>query len=783
MRAGMMAFSLGILSVAVLAASTVRTVEELLPWLPLPAFLIILTLPSRLRFHGLMLILCYFLGLHRVISYSNDYFDRLLPESMEVMPLSVSGTIVDVPRWQGDKARFLFYSEAFKDGQGEPWAGMTRLNWYEAPPLHPGDMLNLTVKLRRIHGFASPGAMDYEARMLREGVLAAGYVVQGEVSGASESLRFLLPRVRQQLGQLFVDLPQPAGGLLCALLTGDRQGIDSAQWSVLGKTGTAHLVVISGLHIALLAALGFGMTALLFRLGLCPTVIPLPRSGALVGLVLATGYALVAGMGLPVQRALIMLAVALSGKITGLAFRPSTLLLVAFSLVLAIDPLAFTCCGFWYSFVAVAALLLGLSGRPGFRPGWLHPQVLVFIALASLLAANMQSVSLVSPLINLIAIPLVGLVLVPLLLCWVCLQLVLPVDISYGLVLLAEALNIGFGWLEFCASHSGSGPLLSVPDQAAMICALAGSLLLLLPAGTGLRWIAWVFFLPWIFPSLQRPEYGGVCLTQLDVGQGLALAVQTRNHALVYDTGDRFSDSFTAADAVVLPYLASVRQHDLDMLIISHGDRDHSGGADAIFDALKPARVLAGMPELLLPQTGARQCRPGQSWEWDGVSFRILSGKAEGAANDRSCVLLVETLNGNVLLTGDITRRQERWLINHYPDLKAKVITAPHHGSQTSSSGEFLDLLQPQLALVSAGYRNRFRHPAAAVMDRMSERNICVMRSADYGSLEVRLDENQLAVKSYRLERDRLWWRKEDDAAGRGCHSGQPPGVTAKNND
>ncbi len=781
MRAGMLAFSLGILSAAILSASTVRSVEELLPWLPLSACLIILTLPSRFRFQGLMIILCYFLGLHRVVSCSNEYFSRLLPESLEAVSLNVSGTVLDVPRWQGDKARFLFHAEAAQGEQGEQWSGITLLNWYEAPALYPGDFLQLTVKLRRVHGFASPGAMDYEARMLREGVLATGYVVQGQVVGASESFRFALPRIRQHMGQWFIDIPQPAGGLLRALLTGDRQDISAEQWEVLGKTGTAHLVVISGLHIALLAALGYGFTALLFRLGLCPGFMPLPRLGALVGLVLAVGYALIAGMGLPVQRALIMLAVALSGKITGLEFRPSTLLLVAFCLVLAIDPLAFTCCGFWYSFVAVAALLLGLSGRPGFKSGWLYPQLLVFIALTSLLATNMQPVSLISPLINLVAIPLIGLVFVPLLLLWAFLQSVLPVDISSGLLLLAEILNIGFGWLEYCASDLCSGASLPMPGLTAMICALAGSLLLLLPAGSGLRWIAWIFFLPWLLPSLQRPEHGGVRLTQLDVGQGLALALQTRNHALLYDTGDRFSDSFTAADAVVLPYLASVRQRDLDMLIVSHGDRDHSGGVDAICNALKPVQILAGMPELLPQRIASRQCMPGQSWEWDGVSFRILSGKAEGIANDRSCVLLVETGSGNILLTGDITRRQERWLVNSYPDLKAKVITVPHHGSKTSSSDEFLDQLQPQLALVSAGYRNRFRHPATTVMDRMSERNICVMKSADLGSLEVSLENNQISVKSYRFAMDRLWWKAQGFTDKR-CTPGQESRVPVKNN-
>ncbi len=768
MRAGMVAFSLGILSMVLLTPAEAGFVSSIISWLLIPVILLALTRPHGQRFRYLMIILCYLAGFFWSIWLLGEYFAKQLPEELETLTLQVTGTVQGIPAVQQGKSRFDFQVDHL-EVTGTGWAGRVRLNWYDAPLLKPGEVWKLTVRLRRVHGFASPGAMDYEARLAREGIHAVGYVLRGERQ-SDQSTSAELDNLRFRLGQHFNTLPEPGGGMLRALLTGDRQGISAAQWRVLGQTGTAHLVVISGLHIALLAGLGYWLTTVLVRFGLLPVLCPLPQLGALAGILLAIGYALLAGFGLPVQRALIMLAVALSGQVLGLAFRSSTLLLAAFTLVLAFEPLAFTCRGFWYSFFAVAALLLGMTARPGLRPGWLYSQYLVFIVLAPLLATGMQPVSWLAPLVNLIAIPLIGLFVVPALMFSVTVSVMFPETGRILLSLLAEGVSYGFSGLEAVAALPLSGHLLPVPDMTAMLLALTGSLLLILPRGLGLFWPALLFFLPWLCPLNPRLDEGCVRLTQLDVGQGLAAAIQTRNHLLLYDTGDRFSDTFSASGAVVLPFMANRHINKIDMLMVSHADRDHSGGIDDIFQNIRPDRILAGMPERLPVLFNARQCKAGQQWLWDNVHFEVLSGGSEGTANDRSCVLLVRSPHGRLLLTGDITRKREQWLLEQYPDLQADVLLVPHHGSRSSSSAGFLDQLKPQLALVSAGYRNRFGHPSAAVMDRMKQRGICVLNSAGHGTVDVLLQDAAITVSAQRIHDAHLWQGLAAPIVDEVCH-------------
>ncbi|MGB1271667.1 MAG: DNA internalization-related competence protein ComEC/Rec2, partial [Endozoicomonas sp.] len=569
-----------------------------------------------------------------------------------------------------------------------------RLSWFngngasEAWDIQPGDRWQFTVRLRRPHGFASPGAFDYEGFLARQGIQATGYIKSGVCLSEASLLDRPFDQLRMKLRNWLEKAASPENrGMLVALTTGDKSGISQQQWQRLNISGTTHLMVISGLHIGLMATVGMAMAVLLARLGVLPiSVFPLPLLGGALALSLAMLYALLAGFSIPVQRALVMLVVALSGPLVGIKSSSFTLWAAALATVLAIEPLAVTSQGFWYSFMAVAALLFGLSGR-SHRSFWLaklgKPQWVVFCVLAPLLLVNGQAVSPLSPLINLVAIPLIGLLVVPLLLLASCLYPGIP-WLAHPVLFLADGLISAFnGLLSLCEPW-----LLAIPSQLAtgplsMVLAVLGMFLLIAPSALGLRWLSPFLLFPFVLPVENLPVYGQAEINVLDVGQGLSVLIRTRNHVLLYDTGDRFSDQVTAADRVIFPALASVRVRHIDRVIISHGDRDHAGGLATLSDRLGPLDVWSGSP---IPDfTGTvRACIAGAHWDWDGVQFQVLAGGGYAKSNESSCVVKVLAGNDSVLLPGDISARVERRLIAMGIDLSARTLLAAHHGSRHS---------------------------------------------------------------------------------------------------
>jgi len=254
------------------------------------------------------------------------------------------------------------------------------------------------------------------------------------------------------------------------------------------------------------------------------------------------------------------------------------------------------------------------------------------------------------------------------------------------------------------------------------------------------------------------PLPGEIWFTLLDVGQGLAAVVRTSGYTLVFDTGPRFGPDFDTGSAVIVPYLRQAGTRRVDTLVVSHGDNDHIGGTESLRAAFTVNDVLSSIPERI---DGARACAAGQNWSRDGVRFEMLNPPPEEANehNNSSCVLHIRGEHGNVLLTGDIEARAERRLVREYGDkLRAEVLVAPHHGSKTSSSDQFVRAVAPGWVLIPVGYGNRYRHPHPRVVARYAQHGVQVDDSPSSGALELRIGANGVELTRYRERENRYWF-------------------------
>ena len=455
-----------------------------------------------------------------------------------------------------------------------------------------------------------------------------------------------------------------------------------------------------------------------------------------------------------------MTSAALLAPLFGVRASPLTLWLLALAVVLAIDPLAITSQGFWYSFVAVAALLYGMAGRQGgqrWTAKLCKPQWLVFVLLMPLLMINGQPISPLSPLINLAAIPAIGIGVVPLLLVSALLQFVLP-ELANILISLLDYALTGFQniltWFSGFAFYIPAGASLSWP---ALVLSFLAMVVLLSPSSLRLRMLSPFLLIPALFPKSHAMALGQAEVMVLDVGQGLSVLIKTRQHLLVYDTGDRFSERMSAAGSVIIPALSAWGVNQVDKIMISHGDKDHCGGLQPLLARYQQPPVTSGTK--IPGYDGERtECRAGEQWDWDGVHFQVLSGGNYRRSNDASCVLKVTAGKDSIILPGDASDRVERKLLEQSVDLQANVLVAAHHGSRSSSSSDFLAAVGAQTVIFSSGFANRFGHPSPAAVERVRQTGADIYNTAYDGSLLLSLGRGDAVVTAYRKAHARFWW-------------------------
>lgn len=692
-----------------------------------------------------------------------------LPDALEGVDITVEGRVLGLPERIGDGTRrFLLGIERYRDAGG--WRVLelpVRLSWYrEAPDIHAGERWSLRVRLKQPHGFANPGGFDYERWLFSRGIRATGYVRRSAMNQRREAAQSYVDvaRWRESLAQQIA----AAGGdpantaLLTALAVGVRSGISSQQWEILRRTGTSHLIAISGLHVGLVAGLVFlAVRKGWGRLGAVQRW-PAPRVAAVCAMTAAFGYAMLAGFEVPAQRALIMVCVWMLTRYWSSAQSPWRVWAIALWIVLLLDPLSVLGAGFWLSFAAVGWIFYLTWGRFGCLSRWRRTCTVQFglvLGLTPLLWLWFHQVSVIAPLANLVAIPWIGLLVVPLLLIAVATLVLWPA--AGHLAVLGAGHLLGALWFILERLAYLPATVLALPTVPVPVLALLGlglaSVLAARGMPTRLAGLALVAAAGCFRP--ERPAEDELWLTLLDVGQGLAAVIETPNRVLVYDAGAAFPGGFNAGEAIVAPYLVHRGYRRVDRLVISHSDNDHSGGGEAVFSWLDVLRIDSGEPQAL-DWARSTACRAGQKWLWDQIAFEYLAPFDAAPGNNASCVLRVETPDGRVLLlTGDIERPVERRLLAVVPGrLAADVLVVPHHGSRTSSMPAFVNAVHPRLALFATGYRNRFGFPKPQVVRRYADIGAYLLNSAYSGAICIRLKRGEpVAAHEYRRQKHRYW--------------------------
>ncbi len=687
--------------------------------------------------------------------------------------VTVVGVVAGLPDHDEQKSRFLLSLEQVCEVDSPACVNVSgvrvRMSWYrDAPTLKAGQRWRLNVKLRQPHGFMNPGGFDFEKWLFQQRIVATGYVRKSELAaqlGTRLTPSYLVQSMRIWLRQRLHQALQGRqhGGIVMAIAIGDRSGIERAEWQQFIITGTNHLLAISGLHISLVAGFVAMLAAFIWRRVARLHFISRYTFALLSGFSAALCYAGLAGFAVPTQRALLMFAVV--ALLSLIARHQARLLSLAIALLMvaASNPLVVLSAGFWMSFAAVAILFavysfIPLAGRRQQLLTVVRGHLLITLGLYPVGLLFFGHMSLISPVANFVATPLVGVVVTPMIFVASLLAMLsveaaaiwlVPVDwlLSF-LTLILSALSQWEYALQYVSF--GHNPVLL---WAAGIAALG-----LLPLNRSLRWLLPVVALPLFVSTSAGVKHGDYVVTMLDVGQGTAVVVQTKSHVLVYDTGAKYSRSFNAADAVILPYLRSAGIKAIDALMISHADNDHSGGAEPLLAGIAVEQVLVSAPVRTLPVSGL--CRAGQHWRWDGVTFEVLhpASTDAGSKNDMSCVLMITSAGlKRTLLAGDIETRAEFNLTGRgLPQVD--ILLAPHHGSSTSSGVAFVSATRPLHVVHSAGFRNRYGFPHKSIVDAYRDIGAAQYETATSGAITFTVTADAgIHVSQYRLQSRRIW--------------------------
>lgn len=685
---------------------------------------------------------------------------------LEGNDIDMGGTVETVITQSSLYARFIFRPDNAADATlNNRLPTKLSLSWYYPKQIISNrNQCRLRVRLKRHWRFANPGSMDREKHMFLQGIGASGYVREGvcpQVPGiaAGKDLRTHLIDNFTEEATIYENF-----ALMQALSFGVRDYMTSSQWEKLQITGTSHLLAISGLHLSAICFVVFICVTRLARFSatLCG-YIPAQCVAAVCAMIATSFYAYLAGFSIPTQRALIMVFIALSAILLRKPVVHYSLLATALLAVLLWNPLTVLSASFWMSFLAVLFIFVILKSSAGLHKLIIILRVQLFLA-AALLPVSMwyfSQGSLVAPVVNLLAIPYVSFLLLPLLLLGQLLFLA-GLDISHFVFSFVDLLFKGLEWwLDYCAQL----PFASIQYHPTLTGILAyefGLLLLIQARGLPVRILSPLFLAALFLIREDGLLADQLRLTVLDVGQGLAVVVETENHTLVYDAGPKFASGFNTGNAVVLPYLQMRHIKSVDRVVVSHNDNDHAGGVNALLSAGVVETLIVSNEKNRYSAHAIDYCRQGDEWRWDGVRFRVLHppNSWQSNSNNRSCVVQIVHSAGTILLTGDIEAATERRLIAEYGDnLRSDLMVVPHHGSMSSSSRRFLARVRPQTAVFSVGYRNRYGFPHAKITSRFQSIGTELVDTIREGAVTFIFDSRQGMHREvgYRPDSRRYW--------------------------
>ena len=800
-------------------------------WLPIVVCVAIIAITvllvaqrSTRLFQAAMIVLAFALGFAWNARYAENRLDNILIEELEARDLVVEGRVAALPQSKPDGAKFAFTVDRALMGREdlERFPKKIYLSWQpawrnpgEIPEMIPGQRWRFKVKLKRPYGSLNPYTFDFERWSFHQDFGASGSVKSGQLLLASDigltefELRMELARwsLRQKILRI---LPgdAPYVGVLIALVMGDQNAIDQDDWRVFNATGIGHLISISGLHVTMLAGVGAALAAWIWRRRSLPLFIPVSKLAAISGFLTAFIYAWLAGFQIPAQRTMYMVGVVAFALWTGRNPRSFDIWWWALLIVLVIDPMAPYTPGFWLSFGAVAAILYGMgnsAGLLGIPTGkelevhWTQRlaealreacrvQGVVTLALLPLTLYWFYQASVVSPLANAFAIPLVSYVVTPLAIAGA----LLPEVIGRWLLLPAHAsMDYLAQLLHWMAGWKWSVVWSRQPEWWILLLSSAGIIYVIRPGLLQDTWRSRVFALSASIGLLtpfsdiasgQLIPTGAFKATIFDIGQGTAVFIETANKTLLYDTGPIQGKKDDAGQRILLPYFRGRGVDQIDRMVISHSDSDHVGGAATLLKHIEFQSMMGSLPSSnpLLQNLHSKNipsipCRFGQHWIWDEVEFfiwhpredTIFANQYSSKPNEMSCVLEVRNKHTSLWLTGDVERQGETEIVERLDDQMLKVLgdrelilMAPHHGSKTSSSEDLLKRLKPDHAFAQNGYRNRYGHPHPTVVDRYESLGIPFTQTPETGAQVWRFGGLGKAVlEGWRLERHRLWHR------------------------
>lgn len=759
------------------------------------------------------LVFAALLGFIWAANYAAIRLSDELPTDSQQKSINIVGVIASLPEVTERGERFRFDVEKILTSNAKVPPKIPKhisLNFYrdvKSPRpenalslgnfYHAGERWQFTVRLKRPHSTYNPHGFDFEAWALAENIRATGSI--HSKSGYKKLANFVwrpsyvVENLREKIGNRISQslTNKPYAGVIRALVVGDDSQISAENWDVFFRAGVGHLVSISGLHITMLAGLAFAIAAFVWRR--VPSLVmrlPTRKAATIFGLIVAIIYALMAGMSVPTQRTLLMLLTFALALLFGKNLAISRALAMAVLAVVIVDPWAVIAPGFWLSFGAVALIAYVTVSR--LKPAnWLktaiNTQWAITLGLLPLLIIMFGQASIISPIANAFAIPIISLLVVPLSI----LGSVMPSDfILQAAHLILELCMQALHWLSHLPTWQQAAP-----PVWAMLVAMFGVLWMLLPRGFPQRWLGLVLLLPMFFVSPPKIAAGAMQVTVLDVGQGLAVTIQTKNHALLYDAGPKFSAQSDAGSRIVLPFLRGQGVKKLDGFIVSHDDIDHSGGAASVLAQLPVSWLMSSFDSVeITPTKKSMRCFAGQTWLWDKVKFEVLYPdlasyqNANLKDNNRSCVLKVTSQFGSILLAGDIEQDAENALLNTLGNdvidsdalqanthavagdanssradsqLKSDVLIVPHHGSKTSSTRQFVQAVDAQHAIFTVGYLNRFKHPKPFIEKRFEESGAFTYRSDYAGALTIDFShKNYIGINALRQSQPRYWHDK-----------------------
>lgn len=734
-----------------------------------------------------------------------------LPKALENRDLVIIGTVNGLPQPFEEGTRFQFHVEKASLGKESvsipenimlSW-GLTyhKSNLQTVPDIQPGQRWQLNVRLKRPHGNANPNGFDYELWLFEQGIRATGYVnndprlpVRNALLDSFDStpmnwVNLIRSKLRERI---YRALPEcEYAGVIVALVIGDQKAISQSDWEIFNRTGISHLVAISGLHITMISGLFALLAGSLWRRSFFigkqwPLILPAQKAAAIAGVMMALTYVALAGFGVPARRTLCMIIIVAIALWSGRLTRFSHTLLATAGIVCLFDPWALYKPGFWLSFGAVGTILYATNGRTriidenrsrlnrlkqSFRLA-ARTQWAVTIGLVPLTMLFFGRLSVIGPIANAVAIPLISIVVTPLALV----GSILPEPVNACVLSLAHFLTtILVVFLEWLSSFAFAVWTAPAPPFYLIVFAMAGTLWMLAPKGWPHRYLGVLCWLPLFLLEPVHPDYGEAHITVFDVGQGSSILIETQKHRLLFDTGPVYSTDSDAGDRVVLPYLTSRGITSLDTIVVSHTDSDHSGGLLTLMRKLPVREVYSSIaPDSTLAKTlsNHRPCVAGQYWEWEGVHFEMLHPFSDdyldenSKTNELSCILKVSTSKYSMLFTGDVGKREEEKLVfRHAKKLKSDIVMAPHHGSHSSSTWPFLFAVKPEYAIYQVGYLNPYRHPDDRTENRYDLLGIKTFRTDMDGAVSIHLGD-QIDIGLQR-KKDVRYWKNQEGFSGK----------------